>query len=325
MRTVYLIPDHLPRQNRVLIQTIPPGSPHSLVSEPSKSLIMSSSGRSRRLSPEELMQAVSSLAQYLSQSEAQFSISGGAATSILRMQYGFAQRVTDDIDLVVQPRGSMTAESISHWLLEKFPTAFVAKQQFGVTTPAITVQRRDGSVKHVEIEMFDVGAWPNRPQYNLDDPDNDVAVISVNGVDVPIFSARWLLREKIVTAFERQGTRKEETDLDDISILLETVDVNGLDLTDREDAVRHAVAQLPESFELLCLKVVCPGVLGEPWVWNEYAEVYWASKEQLQYLDTDLERHNFDWDPNRQVWYFSNEKGQTWFHDVDTGDLKLST
>jgi hypothetical protein len=49
------------------------------------------------------MQAVSSLAQYLSQSEAQFSISGGAATSILRMQYGFAQRVTDDIDLVVQP------------------------------------------------------------------------------------------------------------------------------------------------------------------------------------------------------------------------------
>jgi hypothetical protein len=197
------------------------------------------------------MQAVASLAQYLSQSEAQLSIRGGVATSILRMQYGFVQRVTDDIDLVVQPRGSVTAGSISHWLLENFPTAFVAKEQFGVTTPAISIQRHDGFVEHVEIEMFDVGAWPNRPQYNLDDPDNDVTVISVNGVDVPIFSARWLLREKIVTAFERQGTRKEETDLDDISILLETVDVNELDLTDLEDEVQHAVVQLPESFELL--------------------------------------------------------------------------
>ncbi|KAJ3463802.1 hypothetical protein MRS44_008588 [Fusarium solani] len=209
---------------------------------------MSSSRRSRRLSPEELMQAVSSLAQYLSQSEAQFSISGGAATSILRMQYGFAQRVTDDIDLVVQP-----------------------------------------------------------PQYNLDDPDNDFTVISVNGVDVPIFSARWLLREKIVTVFERQGTRKEETDLDDISILLETVDVNELDLTDLEDEVQHAVAQLPESFELL-----------------SEGQVYWAFKEQLQYLDADLERHNFDWDPNSQVWYFSGEKSHTWFHDV-VEDANLDT
>ncbi|KAJ4184456.1 hypothetical protein NW767_013214 [Fusarium falciforme] len=155
----------------------------------------------------------------------------------------------------------MTAESISHWLLENFPTTFVAKEQFGVITPAITIQRHDGSVKHAEIEM-----------------------------------------EKIVTAFERRGTRKEETDLDDISILLETVDVNGLDLTDREDAVQHAVTQLSESFELLCLKVICPGVLSAPWVWNEYAEVYWAFKEQLQYLDVDLERHNFDRDPNSQVW-----------------------
>jgi beta-glucanase (GH16 family) len=53
--------------------------------------------------------------------------------------------------------------------------------------------------------------------------------------------------------------------------------------------------------------------------------VYWAFKEQLQYLDADLERHNFDWDPNSQVWYFSGEKSHTWFHDVGTGDLMLWT
>lgn len=271
------------------------------------------------------MQAVASLSQHLSQSEAQFSISGGAATSIVRMHYGFAQRATDDIDLVIQPRGSITAESISNWLLETFPAVFVAKQHFGVTTPAITIQRRDGSTQHVEIEMFDVGSWPNRPQYNLDDPDNDVTMMTVNGVEVPIFSARWLLREKIVTAFERQGTRKEETDLDDISFLLEAVDLNGLDLTGREDAVRHAVAQLPESFELLCLKVICPDVLGNPWVWDEYAEVYWAFKENLQYLDENLERHNFEWDTSSQVWYFRNEKGQTWFYNNETEGLMLWT
>lgn len=110
---------------------------------------------------------------------------------------------------------------------------------YGVPIPMLAFHRADGSIRHVEIEIFDVEAWPQRPQYNLDDPDNDVTVVTVSGVQVPVFSARWLLREKITTAFERHGSRKEHTDLDDACALLDAIEPNGLDPTGREEAVRH--------------------------------------------------------------------------------------
>ncbi|KAM5353595.1 hypothetical protein ACJ41O_000245 [Fusarium nematophilum] len=285
---------------------------------------MSSSRRSRRLRVEELLQAVANVSQFLSQSGAQFSISGGAAASIIRMQYGLPPRVTDDIDLVVQPRGSVTAESISSWLLENFPEAFVQISQYGIITPALAFQRRDGTVKNIDIEIFDVHAWPHRPQYNLDDPENDSIMVPISGVQVPVFSARWLLREKVITAFERQGSRKEETDLDDACALLEAVELNELDLTGREEAVRHIVARRPDHAQLLELKIVCRAVFGEPWTWHESAGVHWRFEgNELRYLDGELRRHGFEWDAGCELWYLTDNAGRTWYYSGETGDLEI--
>ncbi|KAM0424922.1 hypothetical protein ACHAPT_009978 [Fusarium lateritium] len=286
---------------------------------------MSSSRHSTALAPEELMQAVAKLSQFLSHSNARFSISGGAASTIIRMQFGLPQRTTNDIDLVVQPVGEVTAHSISAWLLENFPGEFVAKMQYGVTTPALIFQGHDGSVTHVEIEMFDYHTWPNRPQYNLDDPDNDCTIITINGVDVPVFSARWLLREKIRTAFERQGSTKERSDLKDACDLLQAVEANCIDLTGSEEAVQHFMDRRPQHSEMLGLKVMCPAVLGDPWTWSESADVYWGFKDGLKYLDDDVERHRFKWDEAGQVWYFSDSSGRTWYYDPQAGDLMLWT
>ncbi|EFY84743.1 27 kDa antigen [Metarhizium acridum CQMa 102] len=178
---------------------------------------------------------------------------------------------------------SAIQQSISTWLLQNYPTAFVAKKHYGVFVSALAFHRSDGSVKHIKIEIFDVNAWPQRPQYNLDSPDNDVTMISISGVQVPVFNARWLLREKIVTAFKRQGTRKEKSDLDDACALLDTVEPSSVDLTNKEAAVRHLIARRPCVRQSLELKIVCPAVLGLPWTWNEPAAVYWRrEKDQLR-------------------------------------------
>lgn len=279
--------------------------------------IMPRSSASRPLTPQELAQAVANLAQYLSMANARYSISGGAASMLIRMQYGLPLRSTEDIDLVVQPTASVTTESISAWLLQNYPTAFVTKTVHGVSVPALAFQRSDGTVKHIEVEIFDVNAWPQRPQYNLDNPDNDITQVSISGVEIPVFSARWLLREKIITAFERQGSRKERTDLDDACALLEVVEMNSLDLTSHEGAVQHILAQRPNARQSLELKIMCPSVLGESWIWNESAGVFWRVEgDQLRYLDAELRRHKFKWDPRTQVWYLT-VGGRSWYLSED--------
>lgn len=155
----------------------------------------------------------------------------------MQMHHGLPPRITDDIDLVVQPTSLINAESISAWLLSTYPTDFKAKMVHGVPVPTLLFRRSDGSIKQVEIEIFDVDDWPQRPQYNLDNPDNDITVIDMSGIQTPVFSARWLFREKVVTAFERQGSRKEETDLDDARDLLPFIEPKGMDLSKHEDAV----------------------------------------------------------------------------------------
>lgn len=85
-------------------------------------------------------------------------------------------------------------------------------------------------------------------------------MLSVSGVEVPVFSPRWLLREKILTAFQRQGQAKSESDLDDIASLLVVVE-SRLDLTGYKEAVNHVLERSPELIDLMRLKIICPDVL----------------------------------------------------------------
>ena len=158
---------------------------------------------------------------------------------------------------------------------------------------------------------------------SLDNPDNDIAMVFISGVQVPVFSPRWLLREKIVTAYERQGNRKERTDLDDAGLLLGIVEMSSVDLTSRKEAVQHILNRRPHVRGLLELKIVCPDVIGNAWAWSEGARVYWRTEtDQLRYLDSDFERHKFKWDERNGVWYFKLRK-QKWFYSAEHQDIFL--
>jgi len=215
-----------------------------------------------RLTPDELAQAAVILSRHLEHCGTHFSISGGAAASLLRFKYQTTARYTDDIDLVVQPKGNIDAESVSKWLYDTYPEVFGTKEIYGVLTPVVKFTRADGSMIEIDIEIFDVRAWPTRPQYDLSSPDNECITVPVDGVMIPIFGPRWILREKIVTAYERQNTQKEDTDLQDISRLLLLRGPEAVDLSHYPEAVEHVLSKLPGLESFLKQKVRCPSVLG---------------------------------------------------------------
>jgi hypothetical protein len=142
-------------------------------------------------------------------------------------------------------------------------------------------------------------------------------MVSVDGMSVPIFSARWQLREKIVTAYERQASGKAKSDLADAVTLLGLVDDGSLDLTQQWQAVQHFLSARPGERELLQIKVKCLRVLGDPWVWNEEAQVYFRFENNAPwYLDESLERHKFLWNEDAKVYYINNAAGVAfWVRD----------
>ncbi|EAS27485.1 uncharacterized protein CIMG_10090 [Coccidioides immitis RS] len=71
----------------------------------------------------------------------------------------------------------------------------------------------------VEIEIFDVQAWPGRPQYNLEAVANTRCPVEIEGVNVQVMSVAWLLREKITSQAQREGSRREHSDISDIACL----------------------------------------------------------------------------------------------------------
>lgn len=154
-------------------------------------------------------------------------------------------------------------------------------------------------------------------------PDNEVVTIPVGDVTVPVFSARWLLREKIVTAFERQGSRKSRTDIDDAKTLLDAVPPNGLDMSGHKDAVQHMCEMIPESKTELQLRVVCPDVFGQPWTWNDDAQVYWRFEAQLYYMSVRLREHKFKWDEAGGVWYFEDSQKRAWYYSEEDQNIVL--
>lgn len=136
------------------------------------------------LSPDELAQAVAILAYYMQKAGTDYSISGGAAGSLLRQHYDLPTRTTDDIDLVIKPSGNTNAETLSAWLYTTYPDVFGKKVVYGVTLPTLKLTKDSGSPITVDIEIFDVRAWPRRPQYDLSDPDNERMTLSVAGTSV---------------------------------------------------------------------------------------------------------------------------------------------
>ncbi|KAI1120015.1 hypothetical protein F5Y10DRAFT_290448 [Nemania abortiva] len=258
------------------------------------------------ISPKELSRAVSILAWHLNEGGVTFTISGDAGNSLLQESLGQFRRTTQEIDLVVQPdpAHNISAQTVSQWLLSKDPAVFAQKMLYGVPMPALIFIKDDKSTAYVDIQVFDVSVWPDRPQYDLSNPANEQVMLMVNNVPVRVFAASWQLREKIVTAYERQGSQKMKTDLDDAEGLLSIVGYNALDMIQHEDAVLHMLTKRPRSRELLQIKISCPAILGDPWTWYQEAYVFVRFEEGTPwYLDGNLRRHQFKWDEQNELYY----------------------
>ncbi|QSS65088.1 hypothetical protein I7I51_05929 [Histoplasma capsulatum] len=140
------------------------------------------------LSPDELRTVVSALAQKLDSLNIDYAIMGGAATCLL---YPDPTRSTEDVDLVIH---------------------------FGHTIPAYKLRRPGGATQLVELEVFDYQSWPQRPQQNIQTATRKT--LNINGRAVKFFGAEWILREKILSQYQRQGSPKEGTDIWDITNMI---------------------------------------------------------------------------------------------------------
>lgn len=220
---------------------------------------------SLELSKEELVLAAVTVANALRRLNTTFGICGGAGVSLLANHYHIPQRQTADIDLVIQPnrQQGVSAETISQKLIEDFPDQFAAVNHYGVGIPAVRVPRGHQEVL-VEVEIFDRDAWPNRPQYNLEDPKNSRVKLNFGGEMIEIFSPSWLLREKILTQAQREGSKKERTDIIDIEILVNLVQNGELVLEQDEfvEALEKLVEKRPDLRSELKQAITCLKVFG---------------------------------------------------------------
>ena len=226
------------------------------------------------LQPTDLKTAASALAQKLDSLSIDYAIMGGAAACLLTNDPG---RTTEDIDLVihVDDERMITADRLIGLLLTSFPAEFVGISQFGHTVPAYKLCRRpedadadaDGAVQLVQLEFFDYKSWPQRPQYR-DIQAATRKTLNIQGQAVKVFGPEWILREKIVVQYQRQGSVKEESDIRDIVNMIPLavagrpeLDFDGDDNSqDLRAALENFVQKRPGLVRALKAKVKCSAV-----------------------------------------------------------------
>ncbi|OXV07299.1 hypothetical protein Egran_04936 [Elaphomyces granulatus] len=185
---------------------------------------------SKELTFEELKTAVHILVNVLTQHGIVFGIMGGAGVALLASYHGQLLRSTSDIDLVVET----DAYSVSQTLISQHSGLFGK-------------MKGDEEVL-VDVEIFDYNTWRVRPSYDLANPQNVRISVPLGKISVTIFEPRWLLQEKIRVQYERAGSRKETTDLDDIAFLVKLVPTKSLVFREQEqiDSLQSLVEKRPE-------------------------------------------------------------------------------
>jgi len=211
----------------------------------------------------QLESVVSKLAQRLDGLRIDYAIMGGAAVCLLAQD---PARRTEDVDLVIDVDQRMiTADRLSTQLLTLYPSEFSPVNQYGCMVPAYKLSTPDGGFLPVEIEIFDHQSWPNRPQYNMQTASR--RTINVNGHVVNTFSPEWILREKILSQHQRQGSPKEATDIRDVVSMLRRVTPGKPELNfDHDQNLKNALSNLlqkrPALGQRLKEKISCTAVFG---------------------------------------------------------------
>jgi hypothetical protein len=218
------------------------------------------------LTPKQLQTTVSAIAEVLDSLKVQYALMGGAAVCLM---IGDSVRRTEDVDLVIQvDERSITADKLTHHLLASYPDHFGPINQFGHIIPGYKLILPGGTVHLVELEVFDQQSWPQRPQYDL--RTTTAMTLPVNERHVKIFNSAWMLREKILSQYGRQGTSKEQTDIKDVRAMAPFVSWgepeldfdNGPSKDDLKNALINLLQKRPEWRQLLKQKIKCTAVFG---------------------------------------------------------------
>jgi hypothetical protein len=215
------------------------------------------------LSQLELRSVVSALAQKLDGLQIDYAIMGGAAVCLL---VNDPNRRTEDVDLVIDVDQRMiTADRLSTQLLTLYPSEFSPVSQYGHMVPAYKLSTPGGELKLVQIEIFDHQSWPNRPQYNMQTTSR--RTIDINGHVVNTFSPEWILREKILSQHQRQGSPKEVMDIKDVTSMLWLVTLGKPELNfDHDQNLENALLSLlqkrPALRQRLKQTISCMAVFG---------------------------------------------------------------
>ena len=250
------------------IPSTPPISPiaNSISSTTPIASIANSDSSTTPILWSDLKQAVAMVVEALESMQVQFGICGGAAIALILDQNNDQFRITRDIDLIVQPDSSrnIDAEYVSVRLLQKYPSKFEAVDCYGVKVSAARITRDDGTQILVEVEMFDIQAWPDRKQYDLNKAQNSRVQVPIGEKTAYVLSPVWLLRDKIITQHKRAGSQKEKTDLQDVRSLVGYVDRRALVMKSEEEieALQALLTKRPEWTESLEGAIECPEVFG---------------------------------------------------------------
>ncbi|EEQ31716.1 antigen [Microsporum canis CBS 113480] len=135
--------------------------------------------------------------------------------------------------------------------------------QFGHAIPAYKLCRPGAAPLLVELEVFDFASWPQRPQYNIQAATR--MTLNINGQAIKLFGPEWILREKILSQYQRQGGHKEEVDIGDISnmIPLAIAGRPELDFNQNQElhvALENLLQKRPDLTQTLKAKIKCSAV-----------------------------------------------------------------
>ncbi|CAG8238639.1 unnamed protein product [Penicillium salamii] len=154
----------------------------------------------------------------------------------------------------------ITADSLTSLLITSFPSDFEGISQYGHIILAFKLAEPEETARLVQLEVFDQKTWPQRPQYNLQTATR--TTLNINGQVVKLFSAEWLLREKMLSQYQCQGNGKEDSDIRDLVRMIRLVVTGTPELNfDQNPQMQAALANLlqkrPGLAKALEAKIKC--------------------------------------------------------------------
>ena len=141
----------------------------------------------------------------------------------------------------------------------------IVNSQYGHIMPAYRLTIGEVE-RHVEMEIFDLPSWPQRPQYDLTKATR--ITLTLQGQSVKFFSPEWIFREKVLSQHGREGSLKGLQDVGDVIEMLRIARPSApeMDFNGREEmieALQSFLHKRPEARSLAAEKVKCDAVLGQ--------------------------------------------------------------